>query len=252
MRRLGASDQLAIVGAYAWLVTVAPAAWAREAPGIAKVVAIVGLALLFVAPLVERRIAEQGRKLESGSSAHELFRRRVKGLRSVSVWGLAATSGTVWLLAGARASTFDDVRGVFGMLGWALIAFAAAGPALESIPSTAVPLPAANGSRNLPSRAVTAVIAVSGLIAGGVQAMGWRAESSEAAVLVRLVMLAVGLGLISLTARFAIVRRKAPVNASGVERVSRRRWLWAIVVGAALVLALLGAVLVHGLYARSS
>jgi hypothetical protein len=251
MRRLGASDQLAIVGAYAWFVTVAPAAWAREAPVAAKVVATSGLLLLLVAPLVERRFAEQGRTLESGSPVHEVLRRRVRGLRNVSVWGLAATSGTVWLLAGAPGSTFDDVRGAFGMLGWALLAFAAAGPALEVIPSTAAPLPATHAARNLPSRSATGLIAVSGLIAAGVQVIGWRTESPEAAVLSRLVTVAVGLGLISLTARLAIVRRTAPAKVPVAEGRSRRRWLWGLVVGAALVLALLGARFVHGLYARS-
>src|SRR3954447_13871298 len=53
LSELGASAQAAIPGLYAWSITVAPAAWSRGAPMIAKVAAIMGVIALTTAPLVE-------------------------------------------------------------------------------------------------------------------------------------------------------------------------------------------------------
>ena len=50
---LGASAQAAIPGLYAWAITVAPAAWSRGAPLIAKIAAVIGVVALVTAPLVE-------------------------------------------------------------------------------------------------------------------------------------------------------------------------------------------------------
>ena len=50
---IGASAQAAIPGLYAWAITVAPAAWSRGAPLLAKAAAITGVIALVTAPLVE-------------------------------------------------------------------------------------------------------------------------------------------------------------------------------------------------------
>ncbi|MBN9167818.1 MAG: hypothetical protein J0I07_43205, partial [Myxococcales bacterium] len=49
---IGASAQAAIPGLYAWAITVAPAAWSRGAPLLAKAAAVVGVLALVTAPLV--------------------------------------------------------------------------------------------------------------------------------------------------------------------------------------------------------
>src|SRR6478672_8663629 len=71
---IGTSAQAAIPGAYAWSITVAPAAW--------------------------------------------------------SFWGFVVSSVLVWLLVPSALSPvrLDGLRGGLGMVGWALFAFASAGP----------------------------------------------------------------------------------------------------------------------------
>src|SRR5258705_6130368 len=53
MAGIGASAQAAIPGLYAWAITVAPAAWSRGAPLVAKLAAGIGVIALVTAPLVE-------------------------------------------------------------------------------------------------------------------------------------------------------------------------------------------------------
>src|SRR6185503_4004543 len=51
-----------------------------------------------------------------------------------SVWGFVLSSAIVWSLAPAALSSarLDGVRGALGMVGWALFAFASAGPVLRA------------------------------------------------------------------------------------------------------------------------
>src|SRR5947209_3536528 len=94
---LGSVAQASVPGAYAWFVTVAPAAWTRGTPGLAKVFALVGLAFLIAPALLEPRWP--------------------KAARSASVWGLALTSVIVWALCPAAfaPARFDTARGITGM-----------------------------------------------------------------------------------------------------------------------------------------
>ncbi len=255
MRRLGASEQLAIVSLYAWCVTVAPAAWSNEAPWAARVAAVLGLATLLTAPVVERRLAArtgpQAAPLGVVAGINESTLRRSRRVRMTAVWGLATTSGAVWLLSSGRGGDIDAVRGVLGMIGWALVAFAAAGPALESTQTRAAALSASLPSRRAPAYGLTAILAVTAILAWALQLLGWHTQPAEAAVLARLVTIAGGLALVSLATRFAIVRRHGRARPEGHGANRQRRWRVGLLVAA--VVALVGAafIFMHGLYARA-
>src|SRR5262245_51202127 len=125
---LGPAAQASIPGVYAWAVTVAPAAMSRGAPWIAKVVAFVGVAALAGSTILERRYAgdvDAGRALRGWQAD--------AWARGLSVWGLVLSSALVWALAPAALSParLDAARGIAGMIGWALFAFASAAPSLK-------------------------------------------------------------------------------------------------------------------------
>src|SRR5882672_6171857 len=96
----GAAAQANVPGAYAWAVTVAPAAWSRGAPALAKVAAVAALLALF------------------GGMAGE----RAWGARArfASLWGFVLASALAWSSAPAALAPLrvDSLRGLAGMLGW--------------------------------------------------------------------------------------------------------------------------------------
>src|SRR5271168_2107811 len=78
---LGAAAQACIPGLYAWAVTVAPVAWSRGAPFLAKGTALLGLLSLAAAVVLEHRRPDDAPRA-----------------RAVAVWGLSASSAVTWLL----------------------------------------------------------------------------------------------------------------------------------------------------------
>jgi hypothetical protein len=192
---LGPAAQASIPGIYAWAVTVAPAAWARGAPAVAKVLAVLGLASLAFATATERR---------------------APGLsRVVLVWGLSMASALVWAIApmALAPAKLDPVRAVAGMVGWGLFALAAAAPTLRRIPRAG----AVAGEASLRPRAAIprgdiGFIAVGATLAVALQFVGWRAASPERLLLVRLVEVAAGLAVVGGATAIAMARhvRRAP------------------------------------------
>ena len=202
---LGPSAQAAIPGVYAWAVTVAPAAWARGAPALPKVVAISGLLMLGAAALIERRGGAG--PLRSDQLA-----------RACSVWGLVLSAALVWALSPAALSPFrmDAPRGVAGMIGWALFAFASAGPSLKRDASEAARVIAAGALK--PRTKVPKgdrVYLVGGVVVAlALQLIGWKIAIAERAVLVRLVTLAAGLGVLGTATSISLARHqpRAPLS----------------------------------------
>src|SRR5271165_7131310 len=109
----GAAAQASVPGAYAWGVTVAPAAWSRGGSSFARAASLVAIAALGAGVVGERR------------------------------WGWRARIASLWTFILACALTWSAVplalaplrmdvpRGVAGMIGWALFAMASAAPALQ-------------------------------------------------------------------------------------------------------------------------
>ncbi|MBX3190492.1 MAG: hypothetical protein KF819_26060 [Labilithrix sp.] len=237
---LGASAQAAIPGLYAWAITVAPAAWSRGAPVLAKVAAIVGVVALATAPLVEgaglrARPAEApddpSRPAEAAAAPPPTGLRSFRAwtgptwARVWSVWGFVLSSAIVWALAPGALSSIrlDGVRGALGVVGWGLFAFASAGPSLRADPDAAKRIVA--GSALKPRSALPRGDGV--YVAGGVvlalamQAVGWSVAVPERAVLVRLVTVACGVAVISATTSIALARHATRTPAARSLKLRR-------------------------------
>lgn len=230
---IGASAQAAIPGMYAWAVTVAPAAWSRGAPLLAKVAAIVGVLALASAPLVEGRGAPafvgspppgSGPRRAPGVGAWRAWTGRTWA-RAWSVWGLVLSSVVVWALTPSALSSarLDGVRGAFGMIGWGLFAFASAGPVLRSDPAAAARIVA---SRSLAPR--SGAPRGGGLYIGGgvvlalaMQAVGWGVAAPERSLLVRLVTVVCGIAVLGAMTTVSLGRHAAPDRHEAWLRLKR-------------------------------
>ncbi|OJY19932.1 MAG: hypothetical protein BGO98_01425 [Myxococcales bacterium 68-20] len=239
---IGASAQAAIPGLYAWAITVAPAAWSRGAPLLAKAAAVVGVLALVTAPLVEG--AGPARSPEASASPSRtpqnegVPKRRTSLLgmmrswtgptwaRVWSVWGFVLSSAIVWALAPAALSSarLDGVRGALGMVGWALFAFASAGPALRADPNDGERRIIASTSlkpRSELPRGDGVYVAVGVVLALSMQAVGWGVPVPERAVLVRLVTVVCGIAVLGGTTSIALARHGTRSAASGRLRLRR-------------------------------
>jgi len=244
---IGTSAQAAIPGLYAWAITVAPAAWSRGAPLASKVAAVAGVIALVTAPLVE---GAGPARPEDGSQPRGLRTLRSwtgpVWARIWSVWGFVLSSAIVWaLVPGALSSArLDAVRGVLGMVGWALFAFASAGPALRSeadAASRVVAGPTLKPRSELP-RGDLAYVLVGITLAFALQLVGWGIAVPERAVLVRLLTVVCGIAVLGATTSIALARHQKRVPAGRALRL-RRALPWivvlALVLGSGLFLAAL-------------
>lgn len=254
MASVGASAQAAIPGLYAWSITVAPAAWSRGAPLLAKVAALIGVLALVTAPLVEGGGPERGAVWPRDSSANDPAEEPSKRkslltivrswtgstwARAWSVWGFVLSSAIVWALvpAALSAARLDAVRGAFGMIGWALFAFASAGPVLKPEPALASRIIASTSlkPRTEIPRGDGIYVAVGVVLALSLQAIGWGVASAERAVFVRLVTVVCGIAILGGTTGISLARHGKRVAAS--RRIRLRRALPWIVVLALVALS---------------
>jgi hypothetical protein len=201
---LGPAAQASVPGLYAWALTVAPAAWSRGAPWVAKATAILGLVALSASVAVERRWG---------------------WARYLGIWGLVLTSCMTWVVAPAALSPLhlDVARGLAGMLGWALFAFASAAPALRR---NAYPDPRLGDEGQLRPRTELKrgdglYILGGAVVALALQTVGWRVAVPERALLVRVVSLAAGLAVIASATSIALARHGRPSGRPS-EREGRR------------------------------
>jgi hypothetical protein len=227
MASIGASAQAAIPGIYAWSITVAPAAWSRGAPILAKAAAIVGVLALVTAPMVEGLDEKKGKD----DTPPKEPPRGPRWARAWSIWGFVLSSAVVWALAPAALSSarLDGVRGALGMVGWALFAFSSAGPALQMDP-TLTPRIIASTSlkpRSEIPRGDKVYIAVGVMLALSMQAVGWDVALPERAVLVRLVTVVCGIAVVGGTTSIALARHTARVRPNRRLRL-RRALPWLI------------------------
>ena len=229
MARIGASAQAAIPGLYAWAITVAPAAWSRGAPLVAKVAAVVGVLALVTAPAVESaRGIPDGEEAQASRTAGLLRLRSwtgPTGARIWSVWGFVLSSAIVWALTPTALSSarLDGIRGALGMVGWALFAFASAGPVIRAEPSSAG---RSVRSTSLKPRSEVPggdgiYVAVGVLAALAMQAVGWGVVLPERAVLVRLVTVVCGIAVLGGMTSIALGRHSKRIRASSRVRVRR-------------------------------
>jgi hypothetical protein len=239
LSELGASAQAAIPGLYAWAITVAPAAWSRGAPLFAKVAAIIGVIALTTAPLVEGAglRTPPAPPAPGPGGAPPVAPPPSRGLGALrswtgptwarvwSVWGFVLSSAIVWTLApGALSSArLDGVRGALGVVGWALVAFASAGPSLRADPDASARIVAGSSLKprsELP-RGDGVYVAAGVLLALGMQSVGWAVPTPERAVLVRLVTVVCGVAVLGATTSIALARHATRTPASRGLRLKR-------------------------------
>lgn len=246
---IGSSAQAAIPGIYAWSITVAPAAWARNATIPAKVASVIGVLALVTAPLVEASGRAKVAK-DATSAPDEAPKPGFRGWTSEtwariwSVWGFVLSSAIVWALVptALSAAKLDPIRGALGIVGWALFAFASAGPSLRPDPDSVGRIVAGTALKprsELP-RGDGAYVAVGIAVALGMQLVGWGVPVPERAVLVRLVTVACGIAVVGATTSIALARHGVRQPASRKLRI-RRALPWVVmllmVVTAGLVMA---------------
>ena len=218
MSELGASAQASIPGLYAWGVTVASCAWSRGVPWQTRVVALGGPLVLLASVLVDKD--------------------RPAVARHLSVWGLVVSSILVWALVPSAVgpSHFDTTRGVLGMLGWAVFAFASAAPAFPRTESEEARIiergrlePRHRGARkDVPFLLVGIVGAVA------LQAIGWGIEPRERALFVRLYTVAAGMAVLGAFASVALARHVLPTRKKRKARLFGWVLAFLVVAGVAL------------------
>lgn len=191
---LGSAAQAAVPGLYAWAVTVAPVITSRSSPVAAKFAGAAGLLALVAGVLLEPRMGPRA--------------------RYVSVWGLVLTSAVAWMASPGALTPLrlDAPRGLAGMAGWALFAFASAAPALK--PDNADDDRVLDGPalrpRSVVKRGDLVFVAVGIVAAVMLQAVGWRVVAPERALLVRAVTLAAGLAVLGAATSIALARHTRP------------------------------------------
>jgi hypothetical protein len=203
LKDLGATGQATVPGIYAWAITVAPPAFARGAPRLSRGAAVLGVLLLALAPLLERR--------------------RPAAARVVSIWGLVATSLLVWVLAPAASSAParpDPVRSIAGMLGWALFTLASTAPALPRQGRTVVAARALQ-PRGDSGHIDAAILLVGIALAAVLQSVGWHTDEPERAVLTRLVALASSVVILGASASVVVLRHTSHPTLPPVQRAKR-------------------------------
>lgn len=210
---IGAAAQASVPGLYAWGVTVAPVVYARQATLLSKIAAGAGLVSLLLGIALERRWGARA--------------------RYVAVWGLVLSSALVWILVPSALGPLrlDSTRGIAGMVGWALFAFASAAPALrrgldtESRVVDDAPLrPRAQLKRG------DAIYVGGGVVlALGLQVVGWGVAIPERALLVRLISIASGLAILGAATSIALSRHgRAPAAPSRVRFRRTLPWMLAL------------------------
>lgn len=259
LSELGATAQAAIPGLYAWAVSVLPAATARDASLSVRFFTALGAVALLAAPVIEARARgaaaarpEVPARLDRLLFGRSIGRSAGSVARAVSIWGLVVPSAVVWALSPAAlaAPKFDASSGALGLVGWALFAFACAGPALQPSPDAArarILEGSALEPRSSLPRGDGAYVAAGVIVAFGMQLVGWSVAVPERAVLVRLVTLAAGVAVLGAATDIALARharaRKAPVR-----RRVRVALPWLLI--GALVLALGWVARMSGVVAR--
>jgi hypothetical protein len=242
----GALSQMAVAGAYAWAVTVAPTMSEPGAPVLARVAAASALVALLAGAVGgagwsgggNGQRAPQGAPLGGTETGTDSRVRHGANWRAVSLWGFVLGSALAWLSApgAVRPIHVDSVRGLAGMAGWGLFALASAGPALgdrrgaDRIVDDDPLEPRRRLARGDPSYVIVGVV-----LALALQGVGWSVVSSERSLLVRVLALAGGLGFLGVAAELALARHAVHEPPSSGTRL--RRALGPLVVLAALLVA---------------
>jgi len=198
LKRFGPASQSAVLGSYAWMVTVAPLAWATHAPAGTWLIAL-------AAPLAL-----------AASIAIEAKSPRVALV--VGAWGALAPSVVVWIrTTDTPSASLDPSRAVLGFLGWAAFAFVVAAPPIgqahvDSKRSEHAPSFVPRVERSRAMNAATMLVAA--IACGVLQWPRSDGSSTEREVFIRVVALAASL---------LIAARAGDIVASSSRKIASAR-----------------------------
>ena len=238
---LGPTSQTIVAGVYAWAVTVAPVGFGKHGASHAQNwVATVFATLAFLA-LVRGVVSEV--LLRDKPDSQEALEQS----RTLTLFSFATMSLITWIVDTDSLSPvhLSAARGVAGMLGWALFAYASSAPVVEPVPEPAR-VEAGIRARGRVERGDAIFVGIVAALALGLQLVGWSIATPERGILVRIVTLGAGILVLGGAGTFVAARHggKSDANPRARQRSSRAPlplgWVVALVllVAAGLLYAL--------------
>ncbi len=215
---LGPTSQTIVAGVYAWAVTVAPVGFGKHGPrGTQNWVATVFATLAFLA-LVRGVVTEVLVRDKPDAP------RALEQSRTLTLFSFATLSLVTWIVDTDSLSPvrLGAARGVAGMLGWALFAYASSAPVVEPVPSPAR-VEAGIRARGRVERGDAIFVGVVAALALVLQLVGWSIATPERGILVRVVTLGAGIMVLGGAGAFVAARHggKSDPNPRARLRSSR-------------------------------
>jgi hypothetical protein len=184
----GPTAQSIVAGVYAWAVTVAPVGYGRHG-GTQNWPATIFATLAFVA-LLRGAIVELVTKKDAKDAAT-----RIAQSRTLTLFSFSAMSLVTWILDDGELSPvhLGIARGMAGMLGWALFAYACSAPVVEPVTTApnghAVRVEAGGRARGRVERGDALFVLGGAVLALALQLVGWNVTSTTRAIFVRVTTL---------------------------------------------------------------
>jgi len=213
---LGPTSQPIVAGVYAWAVTVAPVGFGRH--GVHQNWPATIFATLAFGALVRGIVSEA--LLRQKEAAPD----RLEQSRTLTLFSFATMSLITWILDTEALSPvhLSAARGVAGMLGWALFAYACAAPVVEPVPAGAR-IEAGVRARGRVERGDAIFVGAVCVLALGLQLIGWSVQSPERAILVRVTTLGAGILLLGGIGTFVAARHGAHNEPNPRQRIKPSR-----------------------------
>jgi len=215
---LGPTSQPIVAGLYAWAVTVAPVGFGRH--GIHRNwPATIFTTFAFLA-LVRGVVSEA--LLRSDAAAYASA--KLEQSRTITLFSFATMSLITWILDTDALSPvhLSAARGVAGMLGWALFAYACAAPVVEPVTEPAR-VEAGVRARGHIERGDAIFVAVVCALALSLQLIGWNVQSPERAMLVRVTTIGAAILLLGGIGTFIGARHGAQKEPNLRQRIKPSR-----------------------------
>lgn len=199
---LGPTAQPVVAGLYAWAVTVAPVGYGRHGPAGTQNWPATIFATLAFAALVRGAIADV-RLQRPDVGARERS-------RTATLLSFSAASLVTWICNDEALSPLhlSAARGVAGMVGWALLAYACAAPVVE-LPPEPARVEAGAQARGRIEKGDAIFVAAAVAVALALQVFGWSVEVPERAMLVRATTLGAGVLVLGAVGAFVATRHRA-------------------------------------------
>lgn len=181
---LGPTAQSIVAGVYAWAVTVAPVGYGKHGALVSQNWPATVFATLAFLALVRGAVTEL---VLAGKEASAL---RLEQSRTLTLFSFVTMSLITWIFDDGALSPvhLGAARGVAGMVGWALFAYACAAPVVEPVASPAR-VEAGARARGRVQKGDAFFVAGGCVLALALQLVGWNVTTPERAIFVRVTTL---------------------------------------------------------------